>query len=166
MSWLTADELEHAVDCCSGNTTVKRAFRGVYPHNKLPTFIRPIAKGLPLTLIVNTDTHNLPGRHWISIYIGPDGQGEIFDSLATAPSAYVARFLSKHCKRWTTNRPLIYQHPFSSYCGVYVLLHVLQRHKYNSLEEFCTSNFTSSVTENERFIRAYYKHNFLPYLRR
>ena len=93
MSWLSADTLELAVDRCTvGKGDVRRAFRGVYPHNRLP-MLPPLEKlRLPMTLIVNTDTHNLPGRHWTSIYIDKQRHGELFDSLATPPSAHLARY--------------------------------------------------------------------------
>ena len=115
MSWLSASELECAVAACS-DPTAGLAFRGVYPHNRLPTALLPPPPAqlrLPLTLIVNTDTHNLPGRHWTSVYIDANRRGELFDTLTTPPSAHVVRFLTQHCQRWTTNR-LIYQSPSSS----------------------------------------------------
>ena len=168
MSWLTGETIEQAVDRCAETDTVRQAFIGVYPHNSLPTTTPPPPhhhhhhRPLPLTLVINTDTHNLPGRHWISIYIDKQRQqGEIFDSLATPPSAHVVRFMGQHCRKWVMNR-LIYQHPLSSYCGVYVLLHVLHRHRYNSLETFCSTYFSSSLTDNDRLMRDYYRHFLFP----
>ena len=164
MSWLSAATLEQAVNQCANSSEVRRAFRGVYPHNHLPTTTTPVTKfRLPCTLIVNTDTHNLPGRHWISIYIDIQRHGEIFDSLMTPPSAHVIRFMERYCQRWTMNH-LIYQHPLSSYCGVYVLLHVLQRHAYDSLGSFCRSHFTSSLTDNDHLMRDYYRKHLFPCL--
>lgn len=184
MSWLTAENLELVVDRCADNDTVRRAFLGVYPHNRLPPPILPspeqqqqqhklsrrytssprmctttntvVLPQPPLTLIVNTDTHNLPGRHWTSVYIDRNRRGELFDSLVTPPSAHLTRFMNRHCHQWSRNR-LVYQHPYSSHCGVYVLLHVLYRYKYNTLKQFCEANFTSSLLSNECFVRAFYK---------
>ena len=166
MSWLAADTIERAVERCADNDVVRRAFRGVYPHNRLPLLL-PLNDDddLPLSLIVNTDSHNLPGRHWTSVYIDKQRHGELFDSLTTPPSAHLARFMSYYSRRWVTNR-LVYQHPLSSYCGVYVLLHVLQRHNYDSLETFCTTHFTSSLTHNETVVRDYYRYHLYPKLLR
>ena len=59
MSWLPADLLERAVARCADNEEVRHAFLGVFPHNRLPTItVAPEKLRLPLTLIVNTDTHN------------------------------------------------------------------------------------------------------------
>ena len=162
MSWLSDDTIERAVDRCAASDVVRRAFRGVYPHNRLPMLPPPEKLVLPITLIVNTDSHNLPGRHWTSIYIDEQRHGELFDSLATPPSAHLARFMTRYSRQWVTNR-LVYQHPLSSYCGVYVLLHVLQRYNYHSLEIFCTTHFTSLV-QNEVVIRDYYRDHLYPKL--
>ena len=164
MSWLTADTIELAVERCADNDEVRRAFRGVYPHNRLPMLLpNGDDHHLPLTLIVNTDSHNLPGRHWTSVFIDKQRHGELFDSLATPPSGHLARFMSRHSRRWITNS-LIYQHPLSSYCGVYVLLHVLQRYNCDSLETFCTTYFTSSLVRNEIGVRSYYRNHVYPKL--
>lgn len=177
MSWLTAENLEHAVERCAENATVRHAFLGVYPHNRLPPPLLPPSSSSsaaasaaalataelpppPLTLIVNTDSHNLPGRHWTSIYIDRNRHGELFDSLVVPPSGYLIRFMNRHCRQWVRNR-LMYQHPASSYCGVYVLLHVLNRHKYSTLKHFCEATFTPSLFSNECLVTAYYKRKIL-----
>ena len=163
MSWLTSTELERAVQWGAPTAHVRRTFHGVYPHNRLPVLLSKTAcNETTTTLIVNTDSHNLPGRHWTSIYIdGVSGKGELFDPLVTPPSGHVMRFMNRHCRQWSRNR-LIYQHPLSSYCGVYVLLHVLHRHAYSSLVQFCEANFTSSLLTNEQLIRNYYQRQLLP----
>ena len=165
MSWLTADELEWIVKR-TAPSIVQQAFRGVFPHNRLPTLPTTTTTSSPptfTTMIVNTDSHNLPGRHWTSVYIDKErNEGELFDPLVTPPSAHVVRFLTQHCRKWSRNY-LIYQHPLSSYCGLYVLLHVLHRHEYDSLDKFCSANFTSSPSTNEQLIRAYYLQQLLPY---
>ena len=170
MSWLTASELQQAVDCYTynnGKDDIRQQFAGIYPHDRLPpslTFLLNSERGqnrLPLTLIINTDSHNLPGRHWIAIYIDVNRRGEVFDTLTTPISSHVSRFMNRLCRQWVHNR-LIYQHPLSAYCGVYVLFYVLQRSYYNSLKNFCQANFSSSLVKNEHFIHSFYKHHILP----
>lgn len=51
-------------------------FVGVYPLNKLPQALRA-----PANLIVNTDTHNLPGEHWLAISYQKSGKVYVFDSF-------------------------------------------------------------------------------------
>ena len=162
MSWLTADELEWIVKR-TAPTDVQQAFHGVFPHNRLPTTTTTPPSSLPFTMIVNTDSHNLPGRHWTSVFIDKErNSGELFDPLVTPPSAHVVRFLGQHCRQWSCNR-LIYQHPLSTYCGVYVLLQVLHRSEYDSLDKFCAANFTASPSLNEHLIRTYYLQQLLPH---
>ena len=149
MSWLSATTLTQLVHRCAENGEVRRAFRGTFPHNRLPMVIPPEKLQLPLTLILNTDTHNLPGQHWTSIYIDRQRRGELFDSLSRPPSAQTVRFLDRYCPRYWVTNSLIYQPPQSTYCGVYALRHILTRHQYNSLAEFCSTTFTYSLLTND-----------------
>jgi hypothetical protein len=49
-------------------------FDGVFSRDRLPD--------KPRLLVCNTDPSSRPGQHWIAIYVGEDGRGEYFDSLA------------------------------------------------------------------------------------
>ena len=51
-------------------------FVGVFPLNKLPQALRA-----PANLIVNTDTHNLPGQHWLAVSYQKGGVVYVFDSF-------------------------------------------------------------------------------------
>lgn len=51
-------------------------FVGVFPLNKLPQALRA-----PSNFIVNTDTHNLPGEHWLAVSYQKDGIVHVFDSF-------------------------------------------------------------------------------------
>ena len=51
-------------------------FVGVFPLNKLPQALRA-----PANLIVNTDTHNLPGEHWLAVSYQKNGTVYVFDSF-------------------------------------------------------------------------------------
>ena len=150
MSWLTNDDLEKAI-LHWDDDTVRQAFHGIYPIDHLPkTSITP-----PIFIIVNTDVHNLPGRHWKVLFIDVNYEGEVFDSLATPLSNDVIRFMNQHTIRWTTNRVMV-QHPTSSQCGAYVLYFITQRLKYASLRELCLT-FSSDLLQNERMIRRFYR---------
>ena len=162
MSWLTTDELERAVQRCADSDVLRHAFRSIYPHIQLP-ILRLNTKRLPVVLIVNTDTHNLPGQHWISIYIDRNRKGELFDSLANPPSTHIERFLNRYCTTWVRNR-CVYQPSYSSYCGVYVLLHVLRRAHYPTFKRFCASYFTDIPIVNDLLMRDYYNHHILPHI--
>lgn len=124
MSSLSGDTIERVIKQFASPET-RKAFLGVFPIDSLPTSI----PHYPMFMVINTHSHNLPGEHWLTIYISEDKIGEVFDPLGRAVSNFLIRWLNQHTKRWTTSRRL-YQHPLSDKCGgyaVYYILHRLQR---------------------------------------
>jgi hypothetical protein len=100
-------------------------FEGVYPLNKLPFLHWRSRK--PLGLIVNTDTADLPGKHWVACLLLPDGRGECFDSFGQIPPPRVQFWMNKHCLRsWTYNR-ITFQSPLSTLCGAYCIYYLYYR---------------------------------------
>ena len=71
--------------------------------NYIGTFARELLLNcLPLKrkcgLIINTDTHDLPGKHWIAIYLGENGGREYFDSYGLPPlQKELIDFMRKNC---------------------------------------------------------------------
>ena len=151
MSWLSNADIEQAL-AHYDDDRVKHAFRGIYPNDALPktSQLKP-----PLFLIVNTDPHNLPGRHWKVIYIGEQYHGEVFDSLALPLSNHVIQFMNQHTVKWKTNRQM-FQHPQSTQCGVYVLYYVTQRLNHVSLHSLCQT-LSSNLTQNEKSMSRFYR---------
>ena len=92
MSWLSNQELEQAI-VRFGDVNVCHAFHGVYPMNQLPHVVEP-----PTFIIVNTDVHNLPGKHWIVLFVDKNFCGEVFDSLASPLCNTVIRFMNQHTR--------------------------------------------------------------------
>ena len=101
MSWLSSIELENLINHYSDLAT-KQAFIGIFSMDKLPHHL----PHLPILLIVNTDSSNLPGKHWKAVYISSDKVGEVFDSclaywnLPTAMDEYVHKkvdFFKSYC---------------------------------------------------------------------
>ena len=84
-------------------------FRGVYALDKLPD--RLYNGGY----VINTQTSNLPGEHWIAIYIRPD-RINVYNPLGI----YYHSILVRKLKRM--QQPVFYnnkmdQNPFSFLCG-------------------------------------------------
>ena len=63
-------------------------FTDVLPSDLLPNQIKKKPRGF----ILNVDTSNGPGTHWISIYITVDGKGEFFDLYGEPPEFYSRNF--------------------------------------------------------------------------
>lgn len=70
--------------------------------------------------MVNTDTSNLPGEHWLAVYISNE-RINVFDSFGF----YYPDMLVTQLER--INRPIVYnriqyQDPLSTVCGQFCLL--------------------------------------------
>ena len=113
----------------------------------------------PCSLIINTDTKNLPGKHWVSIYISGYKEGEYFDSFGHEPSQDIAIWLNKFTNKWKKVNVSVLQNPLSVTCGHFVLFYINERPLVNShfhiLKQFHTDTYG-----NDQFVKHYYKENF------
>lgn len=143
MSWLSGEEIENAIYNHADEAT-RQAFDGVYSIDKLPYAV----PHYPFFMIVNTQAHNLPGAHWISVFIDRNRRGEVFDSLALPIPKPVSRWVNQFTRSQTRNS-LAYQHPLSDSCGAFAVYFVFHR-----LHSKVT--FSSSLYENEKKVRSFY----------
>lgn len=143
MSWLSGYEIENAIYTHADDVT-REAFHGVYSIDQLP-FAVP---HYPFFMIVNTQAHNLPGAHWISVFIDKNRRGEVFDSLAIPLPKPMSRWMNQFTRSLTRNH-LTYQHPLSDSCGAFAVYFVLHRLRSKV-------NFSSSLYENENKVRNFY----------
>lgn len=152
MSWLTNTQLEKLVELYADDNT-KAAFLGVFPINQLPTEV----KDYPVLLIVNTQTHNLDGEHWFSIFISKERRrGEVFDSALQPIDIRVMHWLNRFAHQWRRNH-LIYQSPLSPICGAYALYFVLNRLHYPSMKELLLPRELNYHPINDSFIQEWYE---------
>ena len=99
----------------------KHLFIGVFASDELPTSIT-----CPSILVCNTDASNLPGEHWISIFIDVNGCGEFFDSFGREPGDPFVNFMNRNCMLWTFNDKQL-QNILSSFCGHYCIFYSIHR---------------------------------------
>lgn len=143
MSWLSGQEIEHAIRTYADEET-RHAFYGVCSMDQLP-FAVP---HYPFFMIVNTQSHNLPGAHWVSVFIDKNRRGEVFDSLALPLRQPLMRWINQFARSMTRNH-LTYQHPLSDSCGAFAIYFVFHR-----LHSHVT--FSTSYLDNERKVRHFY----------
>ena len=148
MSWLSENEIIRLIKRNADEATLV-AFQGVYSMDALPYAV----KAYPFFMIVNTQSHNLPGEHWISVFIGSDRRGEVFDSLALPLSNIMAKWMNRFCRTYGKNS-LVYQHPLSARCGVYAVYFVLNR---LSNPNCMVWKFTKVLAINEERVMEYYR---------
>ena len=150
MSWLTNHAMTRLIRRYA-DTTTQHAFLGVYPLNELPR--RVIHR--PAFLIVNTQTADLPGRHWLCLLLFNGGYGEVFNSAGQPPPTAVARWMNRMAHVWTYNHET-YQSPGTATCGAYCVYVILHRLQYPSLSRTLRP-FTPSPRLNDRLITRYYR---------
>ena len=91
-----------------------RNFVGVFPLDKLPRHVCA-----PGSLIVNTDTHNLQGQHWIALHYGTLVV-YAFCPLGFYYPRILCEQLHKSGKKVVYNRTM-YQKPWETTCGLHCL---------------------------------------------
>ena len=93
-------------------------FIGIFAKDKLPNlnFKRNFC------LIMNLDTSNLPGTHWIAV-VGRGTEAYIFDPLGLAMPLFLINWISRYYDEWSINTRQV-QSSFSNDCG-YMCLHFL-----------------------------------------
>lgn len=121
-------------------------FRGVFPCDLLP---RRIASGD--SLILNTDPHYEPGRHYVALF-RKDGKTFYFDSLALDPSlAFPTMYENLTESRLTPLIPILpgpIQAPDSRLCGLFCANYVLSRAFQNPKK--LKSYSLTSLSDNDR----------------
>ena len=95
----------------------EESFLGVFASDTLPNRTAEILKNK--SLIINTDTHNLPGTHWVAI-LSRDNEAYFFDPFGFQPIPEIASWLNRHFKKWTFNKRQV-QPTTSDYCGYFCL---------------------------------------------
>jgi len=121
--------------------------------------------GLPLRtktkslLIVNSDVHQLRGRHWMAIFIPKDSPPEFFDSLGKCPSSYshflIDFLIEENAHGFVYNYKRL-QAPFSSSCGLYCIYFLVQRVKGKSFESIL-GEFSENLQQNNVFIQHFFE---------
>jgi hypothetical protein len=111
------------IDCAGAkllrNTGVR--WLGAFPRDGIPDLTK---EKRPCALIVNTDDTNLPGTHWLALYLGIHSV-EFFDSYGQNPLIYslpINVSITHSSKR-------VIQSPDSNVCGHYCLLFISYRAK-------------------------------------
>lgn len=106
-------------------------FIGVYALNYLPIFLSK--PSIPTRFIVNTQTYNLPGEHWLAVSFEENGIILAFDPMGFYYPLYLVTYLQKHSQRIYYNRKQ-YQLPGTIVCGE-ICLRFLKSLKNKTLTE-------------------------------
>lgn len=123
---------------------------GVFPLDRLPMPPRRMDR---YCFIVNTDPANLPGKHWLAVYVSQRGHAEVFDSFAMLPPLRLQQWLLKYCKRWTYNRRFV-QGPLTTLCGAYCIFFLTKRcHTNKNMHDIVKGEFRERLSKNDSKMR-------------
>ena len=128
----------------------KEKFLGVFPCDRLPDKLPPRR---PLLLVCNTDPHNKPGEHWITIFLGENSNGEYFDSFGGDIPAIFCRFLDKYCATWLRSYKQT-QSALTKFCGHYCVFYCLFKCLDYTLDEILNC-FTSDTALNDFMVHKF-----------
>jgi hypothetical protein len=122
-------------------------FIGVFSLDNLPTVMASNSK-----FIVNTQTSNLPGEHWISV-----SGSHLFDPLGLHYPEALMKHMYKYYNKLTFNRNM-YQRPTSDLCGQFCCFSLLFPYYKNILLPYI-------FDYNERVVvfALYYSYYFLSF---
>ena len=76
--------------------------------------------------IVNTDTSDGPGKHWVAIFITSRGRIEYFDPLGHRPPPVMAVFFRRGGRTYAYNSECV-QSDISSSCGQFCIFYAILR---------------------------------------
>ena len=88
-------------DVLTRDLKTKQVFRGVFASNALPTFL---SQGQTHALVINFDTNDKPGSHWIGVFVRSSGSCVYFDPLGLPPMIpTIQRFIKRNSTSLTCN---------------------------------------------------------------
>jgi hypothetical protein len=91
-----------------------KSFLGVFPIDRLPKI-----STYPASAIINTDTSQYKGEHWLAFYIDLNKKCTFFDSYGRSPSHFgLAGYFAKYSNKIEYNK-YQYQSFNSASCGYY-----------------------------------------------
>jgi hypothetical protein len=104
----------------SSDSCTKHLFRGVYAINRLPKNVM-----YPSVIVVNTDTSDGPGMHWLCIIYSKNKSAFLYCPLGMHPKIYgLATYLNSTSIRWNYNK-CQHQSLNSNLCGYFVFLFII-----------------------------------------
>lgn len=127
-------------------------FLGVRALNQLPKRLKKMAQ---LCFIMNSDPSDLPGKHWLAVYIDTAKRtAEVFDSYGQLPPNRLQHWFAMQNLRWTFNRQFM-QGPLSTLCGFYCLFFLHMKCVLKLDMHTILRMFSVLALENDDFIRTF-----------
>lgn len=145
---LNNNQLDYLADL---NPHLRRVFEGAIACDELPEQISMS----PKAYIVNTDTKDKPGRHWLGVWT--EGRVcEIMDSYGMPLEYYEkdSTYITEFAKRFQTVKrsSKTLQSLFSKSCGDYALLYLFFKAEGKSMQDFLKHFSDKDYVRNDRIV--------------
>lgn len=130
------------------NEVTKHRFIGVLSFQELPDYSDKVCG----FYIVNTDTVEGSGKHWLVINKVNNGNIEFFDSLGKSPNTYsshILKFLENSASSYSFSNKRIQGN--SDLCGDYCIMFIYLRLTGLSYQDFLKL-FSDDLNENDEMI--------------
>lgn len=96
-------------------------FIGVFPLDKMPKYL-----AAPANFIINTQTHNLPGEHWLAVSYQKGGHVFAFDSFGYYYPLLLQNYLQKLKRTGSVSYNKIpFQDASEDTCGHYCIAYLI-----------------------------------------
>ena len=155
MEWADSLEVEPLAPGIT-NLQIESCLKG-YPATVCCADELPLHVGVrPHTFIVNTDTSDCGGSHWVAFHFPLVGRTEFFDSLGNAPEAYHRHFADvlivnrppysqwQYYYCWSQIQP-----DYTDTCGLYCLYYFKRRHQGMKLPDIVKEFSAVDLNGNE-----------------
>ena len=132
---------------------IRERFRGIYPIDLIP-------ENLPSKsiIIVNQDTSNQKGSHWVVIHYTSDAIVEYFDSVGKPPKLEVQNLLlSQDMMYMYNNRRLQSYNTYT--CGLFCLFYSYYSCRGVNLNGILR-HFSDSLLDNELLVSSFFVERF------
>ncbi len=134
----------------------KNVIVGVYAADRLPSGRR---QNRPCAYVVNTDTSDGPGEHWICLFFSKIEPPEYFDSYGRIPSVAIEAFLGETTVYLRNN--CVIQSPLSTACGQHVIHYILNRCRGYSMKNIIGRYCGYNLWKNDMMVNSFVEKNFL-----
>ena len=137
----------------------KGRFAGVYACDQLSSIE---INTYPRSFVVNNDSMELPGSHWIAIYFNEQMKEEFFDSYGKHPiqyNKYFLDFMNRNAVKWEHNKIQL-QSAFSSVCGQYCIYFLHHRGRKRPMSSIVNSFVNDKLCNDQLvydFVRRKYR---------
>lgn len=132
-------------------------FSGAFAADRMPS-----PKAFPWVMIVNTDPHDEPGEHWVTIVLKDNHKAVYFDSFGFPPLVpQIQRYLELNAFNGIKFNCSTLQHPNTTSCGYWCVLFVHHYLKGWSLKKFISffsGRLGVDLVRNERKLFKYFRH--------